>query len=319
MGGCTNCKGKGACDDHKSTMMGSVEAAMEALYPTRVWGEPDDDASPIEPMSADDLDGLAEELATELRAATFVRYGGDDEPCDYIYVLCMGRAPCGIQVRDHGVPVPDEWANVESPEQGIDELYLRVCIAQRTRHAALQQVAVNIVRADVSPTARGSSASIASALPSVTQIPQSGPVSTNDMPIKAKTGKVPRWLMPTGYVIRESPRAGVYDAPLLSRMQKLVAILPAYDLVHVDFGDIAHAPPGFQPGSWPEVYGLGNAKPSIANYLFYPQPTTMVATTYIATGEADPLDDEMPPEDPPSGPHHRADTDRDREDSEDMS
>ncbi len=97
------------------------------------------------------------------------------------------------------------------------------------------------------------------------------------------------------------------------------AILPAYDLVHVDFGDIAHAPPGFQPGAWPETYGLGTAKPSIANYLFYPQPTTMVATTYIATGDADTLDDDVPPEDPPSGPHHRADTDRDREDSEDMS
>ncbi len=33
-----------------------------------------------------------------------------------------------------------------------------------------------------------------------------------------------------------SPRAGVYDAPLLARMQKLVAILPAYELLHVDFG-----------------------------------------------------------------------------------
>ena len=50
--------------------------------------------------------------------------------------------------------------------------------------------------------------------------------------------------------IRESPRAGVYDAPLLTRMQKLVAILPAYDLLHVDFGEIAHAPPGFHAGAW---------------------------------------------------------------------
>jgi hypothetical protein len=229
----------------------------------------------------------------------------------------MGRAPCGIQVRDHGVPVPDEWANVESPEAGIDELYLRVVISQRTRHAAVQQVAVNVVRGDVAPTARGSMSNISSSIPSVSGMAESGPVAATNKP---KTGKVPRWLIPTGYVIRESPRAGVYDAPLLSRMQKLVAILPAYDLVHVDFGDIAHAPPGFQPGVWPETYGAGNAKPAIANYLFYPQPTTMVSTTFIATGEADALDEDVPhDEDPPSGPHHRADTDRDREDSEDMS
>ena len=68
-----------------------------------------------------------------------------------------------------------------------------------------------------------------------------------------------------GWLIRESPRAGVYDAPLLKRMQKLVAILPAYDLLHVDFGEIAHAPPGFHAGEWKGLFG---GEPSIANYLF---------------------------------------------------
>ena len=82
-----------------------------------------------------------------------------------------------------------------------------------------------------------------------------------------------------GRFVRERPRAGVYDAPLLPRMQKLVAILPAYDLLHVDFGEIAHAPPGFHAGAWRELFG---GEPAIANYLFYPQPTTMVATGFIA-------------------------------------
>ncbi len=86
-----------------------------------------------------------------------------------------------------------------------------------------------------------------------------------------------------GFVVRELPRAGVYDAPLLRRMQKLVAILPAYDLLHVDFGEIAHAPPEFQPGAWRELYG---AAPAIANYLFYPQPTTMVSTAFVSASEA---------------------------------
>ena len=84
---------------------------------------------------------------------------------------------------------------------------------------------------------------------------------------------------PDGFVMHERPRAGVYDAPLLSRMQRLVTILPAYDLTHLDFGDIAHAPPGFHAGPWQGLYG---AAPSIANYLFYPQPTTMVSTTFVA-------------------------------------
>jgi len=206
-------------------MMTDVEGALERLYPSRTWGEADD--AEVVGLPADELAGLADELAGELAAATFVRLGGDDEPCDYIYVLCLGRTPCIVQVRDHGVPAPAEWHDVER----VDEMYLRLVISHRTRVAACQQVAVALVRS-----------------------------------------------LDGGFLVHESPRAGVYDAPLLPRMQKLVAVLPAYDLLHVDFGDIAHAPPGFHAGSWRELFA---GDPSIANYLFYPQPTTMITTTPI--------------------------------------
>jgi hypothetical protein len=237
MGGCTNCKGKAGCDHRKGEMLESVDRALADLYPTKTWGEPDDTVATG--MPRDELDALADELAQELGAATFVREGGDDEPCDYIYVLCMGRTPCIVQVRDHGVAVPAEWDGTNAPNmergeftstRGIEELYLRVVVSQRARVAAVQQVGVDLV----------------------------------------KTGD--------GFLVREQPRAGVYDAPLLRRMQKLVAILPAYELLHVDFGEIAHAPPGFAAGSWRELFG---GEPAIANYLFYPQPTTMVATSYL--------------------------------------
>ena len=229
MGGCTNCKGKEGCDDHKGQMMGTMEQALADLYPTQTWGEVDD----REPagLSPEDLAGLAEELALELKAATFVRTGGDDEACDYIYVLSLGRTPCVVQVRDHDAEIPDEWRSADA----IEELYLRVVLSHRAPVAAVQQVSVNLVRSD------------------------------------------------HGYMIRESPRAGVYDAPLLKRLQKLVAILPAYGLTHLDFGDIAHAPPGFRAGEWRALYG---ADPSIANYFFYAQPTTMISTTYLPLGEA---------------------------------
>ena len=88
---------------------------------------------------------------------------------------------------------------------------------------------------------------------------------------------------PGGWLISERPRAGVYDAPLLSRMQKLVATLPAYGLEHLDFGEISHPPPGFHAGAWRDRFG---GEPAIANYLFYAQPTTMVATTWVASPRA---------------------------------
>lgn len=222
--GCTNCKAKTGCDDHKGSMMQSVDRALDELYPTRTWGEPDD--ARAAGITRDELAGLADELAATLGAATFVREGGEDEPCDFIYVLCLGRTPCVVQVRDHGVVVPAEWNGVDA----LEEQYLRVVISQRARVAAVQQVGVDLVRGD------------------------------------------------GGWLVRERPRAGVYDAPLLPRMQKLVAILPAYDLLHVDFGEIAHAPPGFAAGPWRDLFG---GEPSIANYLFYPQPTTMIATSFV--------------------------------------
>lgn len=205
-------------------MMDSVDRALADLYPTKTWGEPDDALA--SGLSREDLAAIADELASELKAATFVREGNEDEPCDFIYVLCMGRAPCIVQVRDHGVPAPAEWADVDA----IEELYLRLVVSQRAPVAAVQQVGVDLHRGD------------------------------------------------GGWLVRERPRAGVYDAPLLPRMQKLVATLPAYGLLHVDFGEIAHAPPGFAPGIWRDMFG---GDPSIANYLFYPQPTTMVATSFV--------------------------------------
>lgn len=223
--GCTNCKGKAGCDHRKGSMLAEVDRVLAALYPTRTWGEADErDMAPF-----GDLSALADELAGELAAATFVRPGGDDEACDFLYVLCLGRAPCIVQVRDHGVAPPAEWRGAAS----IDEMYLRLAISHRTPFAAVQQVAVQMVPG------------------------------------------------PDGYLIRERPRAGVYDAPLLHRMQKLVAVLPAYELLHLDFGEIAHSPPGFQAGVWRELYGV---EPSIANYLFYAQPTTMVSTTFVEDG-----------------------------------
>jgi hypothetical protein len=234
-GGCTNCKAKPGCDDRKGPMLAQIDDVLAQLYPTRTWGESRDEV--VHPMPPDELSALAEELAIELKAATFIRLGDDTEPCDYIYVMCMGRAPCIVQVRDHGVPVPAEWQSADR----IDELYLRVVIGQRAvtagepgslaRLGAVQQVAMSATR-----EADGT------------------------------------------FTIRESPRAGVYDAPLLHRMQKLVAVLPAYEVSHIDFGEIAHAPPGFHAGSWGELFG---GAPSIANYLFYPQPTTMVTTMQV--------------------------------------
>lgn len=228
MGGCTNCAAKTGCNDRKGHMFGELEQVLERLYPTRTWGAPDDLARLDAGIDEADGHALAEELAASLDAATFFRAGEPEEFCDYIYVLCVGREPCLVQLRDGEVPVPAEIA--ADPHASIREQYLRVCLSHVARMAGVQQIAMSLDAVD------------------------------------------------GGYVITESPRSGVYDAPLLRRFQRLVSILPAYDILHLDFGEISAPPAGFSPGNYAALYG---GEPHTANYLFFPQPSTTQVTCFV--------------------------------------
>lgn len=228
MGGCTNCAAKTGCTDRKGHMFGELEHTLATLYPTRTWGQPDDLVRFGAGIDEADGHALADELARELDASTFFRPGEPEEYCDYIYVLCIGREPCLVQVRDGEVPMPDEI--LSDPQATIREQYLRVCLSHMARMAGVQQIAMSLDVVD------------------------------------------------GGYVIRETPRSGVYDAPLLKRFQRLVAVLPAYDILHLDFGEISAPPSGFDPGNYASLYG---GMPSTSNYLFFPQPSNMQVTCFV--------------------------------------
>lgn len=226
MSGCTNCGAKAGCDHRKGEMFAVIDEVIARVYPTRRWGAPDDAARLGAGVDGDDAQALADELASELEASTFYRPGGDEEFCDYVYVLCLGREPCAVQLRDGDVPVPAELDDGGR----LDELYLRVCLSSVARVAGVQEVAMTVER-------RG-----------------------DDV------------------IVSERPRAGVYAAPLLRRFQRLVALLPAYGITHVDFGEISAPVEGFDPGDYAERYG---GEPHRANYLFYPQPSTCETTTLV--------------------------------------
>jgi hypothetical protein len=226
MGGCTNCGAKSGCDHRKAEMLGEVASRIDALYPSRTWGEIDFESALGAGIAPRDLEALAEELAAELNAATVLVAGAEDQLCDFLYVLCMGREPCALQMRELGVAPDQEVAEGER----IEELYLRVAVSAVAPFAAVQEVAVELSRSE---------------------------------------GCV--WL-------KESPRAGVYAAPLLRRFQRLVALLPTYGLRNIDFGEIASPPQGFSAGEYTGLYG---GLPDQVNYLFYPEPSTLVVTTSL--------------------------------------
>jgi hypothetical protein len=79
-------------------------------------------------------------------------------------------------------------------------------------------------------------------------------------------------------IISEAPRTGVFDPVLLKRFQALVAVLAEHDIRHLDFGELTTPPEGFDPGDYAERYG---GAPSVANYIFFPQPASAVTTTVV--------------------------------------
>jgi len=207
-------------------MLGEAFGAIDELYPAKRWGQPKLAGFDV---GIGDEEGvaLADELAAYLGASASFRPGGEDEYCDYIYVQCIGREPNLVQIRDLEVPVPEEL----DADTRIVELYLRVCLSNLGRFAAVQQVEMEL-----------------------------------------------SW-GPGGALIEERPRPGVYDAPLLGRLQRLVAVLPDYGIVHLDFGEICAPVPGFDGGHYESLFA---GEPLALNYLFYPQPPTCRTTSLVA-------------------------------------
>jgi hypothetical protein len=84
-------------------------------------------------------------------------------------------------------------------------------------------------------------------------------------------------------LVTEAARTGVFDPVLLPRMQKIVAALAELDVRNLDFGDMTQPPLGFDPGDYEARFG---GAPTVANYLFYPQPCASVTTTVMAAQPA---------------------------------
>src|SRR6185295_18973530 len=138
---CTDCGRKGGCDHRKQALFTALDETLARLYPTRRWDERDDGAALAAPDAAASADGevLAAAIAQRLQSLALFVPGGADEWCDYVYVLCLGRTPSLVELREGlAEPAPDE--------DGIDERYLRVSLSALGRFAGVQEVAMALDR-----------------------------------------------------------------------------------------------------------------------------------------------------------------------------
>ena len=212
-------------------MFAALDAAMQRLYPSRCWGDRSE-AAAAAGVPPELIPAISDQLAARLNTLVVQLPGGPDETCDYVHVLCLGRTPSLLEIREGLAPATAlHGPEGEAATESIDELYLRVALSTLAPFAAVQQVALN-----------------------------------------ARVERDALW-------IEETVRPGVFDPVLLPRFRTLVAVLMEHGLRHLDFGEIAEAPSGYDPGDYSERYG---GVPGVANYLFYPQPSSSITTTVLS-------------------------------------
>jgi hypothetical protein len=243
---CTECGRKGGCSSRKGDMFAALAEILARLHPDRRWGQRDEAAALDAGITPEEGQRLAATIAARLDVATRFVPGEADEWCDYVYVLCLGRAPSVIDLREAGLgeatarvdadagdadAEPDaDLAGDADADPALDDLYLRLALSSVARVVGVQEVA---------------------------------------MRLRHRDGQT---------FVTEDVRAGVFDPILLPRFRALVALLAETDLRHLDFGEMVEPPPGFDGSGYAERFGV---LPTVANYLFSPRPVTSRVTTLL--------------------------------------
>lgn len=258
--GCDTCKSEcgreDGCGSRKAEQKELLDGLVARLYPSRVWGRPDDAACFRGGLNRGEVTRLGQQLATALKAPAYVQAGGPADLCSFIYVLCLGRQPSLLELRaENGAAGPAETAGAATdvsvgaadagllPEADtIRERYLRIACSGITRAACVQEVALEL---HTSPA-----------------------------------------LCPPGLaMIKELPLPGVFDPKLLKRFQKTTDLLLAHGIEHLDMGllDVPAAEFGLGGGDYLGRFGT---EPALLNFFFYAQPVMTAAAVFVPLAQA---------------------------------
>jgi hypothetical protein len=144
---CKTCKSEcgreDGCGSRKAVQKELLDKLVARLYPGRTWGLPDPQACFEERLELAEVTRLASHLSTALRAPAYVLPGGDDDLCSFIYVLCLGREPSILELRESYVgSTPGESFHLEADT--LRERYLRIACSTVSRLACVQEVALEL-------------------------------------------------------------------------------------------------------------------------------------------------------------------------------
>lgn len=143
--GCSTCKSEcgreDGCGTRKAAQKVVLDGLVARLYPGRSWGDPDPAESLGAGLSGGEVRRLGQALSVALKAP--VRYvpGEEEDQCRFLYVLCQGREPSLLDLREDRVALEDLGA----PDGGtVLERHLRIACSRLGRLAAVQEVALEL-------------------------------------------------------------------------------------------------------------------------------------------------------------------------------
>jgi hypothetical protein len=148
---CKTCKSEcgreDGCGTRKAEQKELLTQLIARLYPSRRWGEPDAEACFRAGLHFTEVVRLGQTLATALKAPAYVQAGGPDDLCTFLYVLCLGREPSLVELRQ-GSYATDADGALWPEADTIRERYLRIACSSVTRAACVQEVALELYTSD---------------------------------------------------------------------------------------------------------------------------------------------------------------------------
>jgi len=232
--GCTDCKtgcgtSDGGCSTQKSAQRLFLDDLLPKIYPSRTYGQLDVAVAYESGLREEECEQLGRQIATVTKAPVYLVPAQDEELCRYLYVLCVGREPALVELRQSSV-----LGGLEA--ERISERYLRVALSTVARVACVQEVAMELEL--------------------------------------RKDGEEPL------AVVRELPRGGVFDPLLLKRLQRIVDLLTAYDIRHLDLGVIEQPASGL--GLTDDGFaGRFGSEPRLGNFLFFAAPAVTTSEVHL--------------------------------------
>lgn len=146
--GCSTCKSEcgreDGCGSRKAEQKDLLDGLIARLYPSRTWGQPDDEASFRGGFDLGELRRLGQQLALALKAPVTLVPAGEEDLCASLYVLCLGREPPLLAVRERGLQVLRDLGEDLTQPRRLADRYLRLSCSLLERVVAIQEVAFEL-------------------------------------------------------------------------------------------------------------------------------------------------------------------------------